>query len=355
MTRNADITQSIVAAVMSKHRLVKAGQLYYSYDGRRYNLVGDESFDAKVRCAIMADRSARITERLVSQCRSAVTTLADRPNLMDGDFMRVGVRISTGEPAQLLPVANGLLDVNTRTLHPFDPDVFAPFGVAAAYDPAAPTSDWFLDMVDRVAGGCAARVEMIQELYGACLDPYASYGAFWVLVGHYYTGLESVLSPLVALTAESRSPSLSARCLLSRFRGVFNMHVGLLDSLVNIEKNQIRLRPNDAAGVSALAAKGALVYRFKFKKPFVSLHTTKHIFVVDRPPEVAAPGQQLIVFGETDCRRVRACQWEQAETWGSAMPGILNWSLTGLARLRSRVGVRPAQTHGRHSPLSAAV
>lgn len=119
------------------------------------------------------------------------------------------------EPAHLLGVRNGILDLQTTTLMPFDPAVLITRRVPWAYDPEATCPRWET-FLREVFGDDPAVQEYIQRLVGYVLTGDTSLQQMWLCVGAGANGKSTFIRALQNLLGADYAQQAPETVLLGK-------------------------------------------------------------------------------------------------------------------------------------------
>lgn len=251
-------------------------------------------------------------------------------------------RLSEADPrGNWLAVANGLLKLDTRALVHHTPYWFSTVALPVAYDPDAPPPPRWLRLLAEVMEGDAGRIGVLQEITGACLDRSLTLAWFAVLVGEGANGKSVFLAVLRGLLGEDNCAAVDLGQLAgdgNRF-AAFNLY----GKLANISADQSYFEGTDESALKRLTGGNDLVtFEQKGRQPIAAVNRCKIIFACNAMPTfkdrtgglwrrlVPVPFTWQVPVGRRGPSLLRP------ETWAGELPGILNWALEGLARLRAR-------------------
>jgi putative DNA primase/helicase len=244
-----------------------------------------------------------------------------------------------GGPAEKIACANGVLDLETNppALEDHAPEYEFLSALGTEYDPEAscPRFEQFLretvpDPSDRLK---------LQEFAGYCLMHWQlphHKGLF--LVGPTASGKSTFLDTIRAMLGGDTTASLTPQQMTSeRFGGA-----ELYGAWANI-RNDIPAQMIDNTGTfKELVAGDPVKAEKKFKDPFMFSPTAKHLFSANQLPEASTDDEAfyrrilLVAFPETIPRSERDSRLD--DKLERELPGILNWALDGLERMRAEGG-----------------
>ncbi len=240
-------------------------------------------------------------------------------------------------PAHCMSVANGLYDLDTNTLLPHSSDFLAFTQIAAPYDPSAPKPERFLRVLHELLEGDADRVAVVQEIFGACLDPKLTIKFFFAFVGLTNNGKSVVIAVLRAMLGEANVSSQTLEQLAARF-GTWP----LLGKLLNAIGDQSAVELEETGWLKTLTGGDLIGFEQKGRDPIYAPNTAKIGFSCNEMPPLkdrtdATWGRMVAVpFNYAVPAEKKNSAFLLPETWNNELPGILNWALEGLARLRAK-------------------
>jgi P4 family phage/plasmid primase-like protien len=247
---------------------------------------------------------------------------------------------------QYLVCANGTLNLETRQLEPHNPKHYCTTGVSYDYDPNAKAPTWmaFLDWLERAANNQAAKhrkddaskdlTDYLQEFAGLALTTDNSHELALWLHGPPGSGKSTLIEGFMAAMGDRTIELGLADIERSRFA---------LGDLPGKTLAIATEQPGDFVRSTDLIIKlisGELVtVEKKFAHPYSFRATVKILWAMNDLPRISSPSSGLF-------RRVKVVRWptldendidetvkERIKLEG---PGILNWALDGLYRLRQR-------------------
>ncbi len=268
--------------------------------------------------------------------RNTIEAIAVRAQLPDQTELDSWAGGQSG-PA-VLAVANGLLDPVARTLVPHSPDWFATAKLPVAHDTGARTPERWLAFLAEVMEGDAERVAVLQELFGASLD--RAYPAKWfaALVGGGDNGKSVALAVLRFLLGGSNCSAVNLDELSTNRFAAF----ALFGKLANIVGDQGHFESADEGRLKSLTGGDLVTFEQKGRDSFVAVNRAKLLFAANSMPTfadkseavwnrlVAVPFEFIVPPGKKNPELLTAAYW------ADELPGILNWALDGLARLRKQ-------------------
>jgi P4 family phage/plasmid primase-like protien len=276
-----------------------------------------------------------VGKALVAEVSAAVRAKWQRPDDTGGNSWLRG-----GGSGRYLSVANGLLNLDTFELTPHTPDYYTLTRIAAPFDPAAPAPEKFLAVLGELLEGDAERIARVQEMFGACLDPFGSYKFFGCFVGPRDCG-KSVLGTVMraVLGAENIAAVDLGQLAGSQF-GTWPLY----GKLLNFIGDQSAIDLDNVGLLKTFTGGDVVKFEQKGKDPIFGVCTAKLIYVCNELPalkdrtDATWRRQEIVVFQRSVPREQQDNSLQDVATWTGELPGILKWALDGLKRLRANRG-----------------
>lgn len=262
---------------------------------------------------------------------TVVPASTDAPAWVDGE--------PHPDPRNIFAVSNGLLDISGETpkLMPHTPALLSVGRTEYPFDPAAECPNWTA-FLQSVWPDDAESVGTLQELMGYLLTTDIRQHKVFALIGPRRSGKGTIADVMTALAGESNVVSP----MLSGLGGRFGLQPLLGKSVALVREAKVSGRA-DAEAITAniLSVSGGDIINIDRKNlPAVDARlTTRFVLFGNEFPSIgdassALAGRLILLrmtqsfFGREDIGLGARLQ--------SELPGILNWSLAGLQRLRER-------------------
>ncbi|MDB5314018.1 MAG: hypothetical protein JWO38_8220 [Gemmataceae bacterium] len=277
----------------------------------------------------------RVTRAMVADALASLRALGLLP-----DDVGLDMWLPDGKPRNWLTVESGVLDLDTRALHPHDPNWFSTVSLPVAYIPGAARPELWLQFLGNALEADPGRIGLFQEVMGACLD--RQYDAQWfaVLVGEGGNGKSVALNVVRALLGEQNVASVGLDQLAGgahRFAAY-----GLYGRLANVKGDQPYFDSRDESSLKELTGGDLFQFEQKGRQPVFAQNRCKLIFACNAVPTFKDKTEGLwrrfipIPFGRVVPAGEREPAMLTPAYWAAEMPGILNWALDGLTRLKAR-------------------
>lgn len=351
---------------------------FWRYDGTRYVETPAEDISAALTRHIEAEleaanaRDKRQREGLEERARGAGGR-AERAKKRLKGMRRSGYRFSTallgnvrqlvksrtilaaetampsmlGAEAQrdILPLRNGLLDLESGGLLPHTPDFFSRVCLPCEFDAAAACRE-FLSRADRICGGDAERVALLQEWFGYSLARTTNAQRFLILVGEGGNGKSVLCAALEAvLGGADNVSSVSLEAFGERF--------GLtptLGRLANVVADLSELDRVAEGHLKKYTSGELMTFDRKGLSPVEARPTARPTLATNIIPRFSDRSEGLnrraILFPckETIAPHERVFGMDKPDYWRAKgeLPGMLNWALGAAAAADERLAVHGA-------------
>lgn len=272
---------------------------------------------------------------------TAICTTLRRQNHKPADTMSPPcwlTGIDLPEAHNVISLQNGLLDMTTGELYDATPEFFTRTALPIDYDPSAPTPRKFLRFLLQVTGRDKEVCRLIQEYFGYMITGDTSLQKVFMLWGPPRTGKGTLLRIKNALTGKLNNYNPS----IQEFAGRFGLESAIGKSNINFTDLNCddRVRLSDACTrINAISGEDDVSVERKNVKSWDGRLPGRFTIVTNSLPNfgfgILALATRLIVIPF----RVSFAGREDADLTDKLMvelPGILNWALAGLARLRAR-------------------
>lgn len=240
-------------------------------------------------------------------------------------------RPSTVNPLKLI-VANGVLNVETRQLVPFNPAEFYLTALPVYYDEKA-ECPVIIKFLSEVVG--KKLLPLIQEMFGYCLYQDYLFHVAFMFVGNGKNGKSTLINLLtIFLGKESVSHETLQDICYNRFSKA-QLYGKLANTCADIPST-----PLTYTGIfKIVTGNDSLSAEYKFKNPFIFINKAKLIFSCNQVPETKDDTDayyrrwQIIPCNNTFKNEECDPNILAKLTIPEELSGLLNWALEGLKRL----------------------
>lgn len=237
---------------------------------------------------------------------------------------------------------NGMFNIRTEELVPFNQDFNASFQIGVEYDPHKEDGynplDWFKFLMESIGNGEVIRE--IQKFFGYCLTRQTRYEKALILLGPGGDGKSTLLDILQAMVGEENCSNISLGTLEDQF-----YRSCLVDKLVNVSA-EIEARAFSSDVFKAIVSGDRISASFKHQTPFDFRPFCKLAFSSNRQPRILDNSdgffrkviivemkQQFAMKGKADLFL--------REKLLAELSGIFAWALEGLKLLQDEGFTNP--------------
>jgi putative DNA primase/helicase len=240
------------------------------------------------------------------------------------------------DPADLIPVQNGLLNSVTRELIEPTPRFFNPYALSFEYEPFAQGRAIYAFM-DSVFSDDVERRQLLQEMIGYLMTTSRRYQVMFWLIGPTRSGKGTIGRLIKHLVGEQNFGGTSMATLSGThgLEGIASKPVVQLGDVVSMGRDSgialerlLSVIGNDTVEVNP---KGKAVYSATLPCRFALL-ANKTPILPDTAQALRARTVLLRFYESFLGREDR----DLDDKLASELPGLLNWALEGLDRLRQR-------------------
>ncbi len=310
----------------------------YVWDGQRFIRISTNDFRKEVLVWLDENATAKPKDaRDVAECIAArllIKAEREQPVWLGG-------KGGPPDPADWISMGNGILDITkasrraTDALRPHTPLWFDTTTVPYPYDPDAECPAWF-EFLNQVLDGDIERVNLLAEWFGLCLTPETKYQTMTILVGPRRSGKGTVLRILRRVVGEHACCDLRLGTLGELFGlwGLLGKRVAIVPD-AHLSHGAEALKALEV--IKSITGEDALeVHRKMLPSVFVKLQT-RIVMACNELPRfgdyAGTLGPRAAIVPFTNCYEGREDR-NLEERLRAELPGIFNWALWGLGRLR---------------------
>jgi P4 family phage/plasmid primase-like protien len=309
---------------------------HFEYVGNKYNEVPECEVSPLLRGHITATFNAHRVALVVSCSLVANTRQALESISLHRASVSLPSMLSGGQNANLLGLANGLFDLDTTELRGHTPDWFSLVCLPYAYDRKATCPRW-LKVLGQNLEGDADRIALVQEFFGYTLMKSTDGQRSLWLTGDGGNGKSVILAGLHAMLGEENVSTVSLEDFGKRFA-----LAQTLGKLANICPEVGELDKTAEGTLKAYVSGDRMTFERKYKDPFTAPPTARLILSTNNVPCFSDKSDGvwrrliLIPFNRRVPDEERVVGMDKPEFWLQAgeAPGILNWALDGMRRLK---------------------
>ena len=199
--------------------LVRWARAWWKYDGVRYVELDDENLDSDIVkfldvCEVEVtekDEETGETKKYRRRVTAKLRTVSDVRRVLPSVMPLLGSQAPPlwileedcdAHAEALVACANGLLDLNTRTLVEPTPRLFATTAIGAAWDPEVPEPRAWLAFLASMWGEDTQSIRALQQMFGYLLTPDTSQQKMFALIGPKRSGKGTIARILKALLGD---------------------------------------------------------------------------------------------------------------------------------------------------------
>jgi putative DNA primase/helicase len=247
---------------------------------------------------------------------------------------------------EVIPMANGLLHVPTRRLLSATPTLYTTWALPFAYDSTAPAPTRWLTFLNELWPDDHEAHDTLQEIFGYVLSGDTRQQKLFALIGAKRAGKGTIARVLTALVGTDNVAGPTVASLAERF-GLAPL-VGRPLAIMS----DARLESKNFAVVErllAISGEDRISIERKYKDAQELRLPTRFLLISNETPRFTdssgAIASRFVIlhlvrsfYGAEDINLTDTLLWE--------LPGIFNWTLDGLDRLRTRGHfLVPASSH----------
>lgn len=249
----------------------------------------------------------------------------------------------------IIPVSNGLLDVETCILHPFTPEFFNTSVLPMAFDPTAQCPVW-LEALDTYFLDEPWVGQELKRYVGYCLLSSINQKKILCLAGPTDSGKTTIMDIISSLFGPGYVKACNKAGLQSQF-GLSGLEHSKL--MVLEEYSLDKLNSKEVEVLKAITGGGDIAIDRKYESPITTRVNAKVIMTTNTTPErFHDHGQALqnrMMF--LVCNRIPEKRHTFLAEIENEMSGILNWALEGATEILS--GAILEQPKGRGAAFHA--
>lgn len=234
---------------------------------------------------------------------------------------------------QYINLENGMFDLKTFRLIPHQKELYSSIQVPIRYDPNAecPT---FMKFLNEVFESDQERINLTGEIFGYCLTAETKTDNVFILYGKGANGKSVLADVLLQLCGKENCSAVSLKELGSPFA-----RLDLVDKLVNIAtENEIGSRDFDTQHLKSITSGDPIRVEIKHGKSFMYKPICKLFFALNNLPysKDKSDGylRRLTILPFNKSFKGKKADVHLRDKLKAELPGILNFALKGLQRLR---------------------
>jgi putative DNA primase/helicase len=318
---------------------------FHRWNGVAYAEIGEN----KLRAQLYAFLDQCVTRRSTDDLRPVKPNATTVGHVLDALRAASDVDDSIQAPAwldhvpdlpaaEIVACANGLLHLPTLRLVRHTPNFFTNNAIDFAYDPGAPSPTAWLQFLDQLWPDDRQSIELLQEIFGYCLTADTRQQKAFLLVGPKRSGKGTIARVLTRLIGPENAvaPTLAGLGMNFGLAPLIGKRLAIIsDARLGSRADQHAL----AERLLSITGEDAITIDRKFMPAWTGRLQTRFVILSNELPRLVdasgALASRFIVlvltrsfYGKED-HSLTDCLLAE-------LPGILNWSIAGLRRLRDR-------------------
>jgi putative DNA primase/helicase len=319
---------------------------FYLWNGSAYLELADADlrshlYDFLDRCVMVdedeKERPFKPTARRVSDIIDALKAAANLSGKVNAPAWLdvVGIKI---DPADIIACSNGLLHLPRLELIQHSPAFFNYNALSFPYDAEAALPTQWLAFLDDLWPEDPESIATLQEIFGLCLTTETRHQKAFLLIGPRRSGKGTIGRVLVALANRPNTASPTLASLGERF-GLQPL-IGKLLAVISDARIGAKVDQHAIAeAILRITGEDDVTSDRKHKEAWTGRMQTRFFVISNELPRLAdasgAFASRFIIL-----RLIKSFYGREDQTLTdrllTELPGILNWSLEGLDRLKER-------------------
>lgn len=312
---------------------------FWLFQASKYRILANEDMRAQAysHLAACVDPSGfplAVNKALIDNFLDALRAVAKLPDTHD----QPSFLDSSRKPSDYIACRNGLLHVGTRKLYPPTPAFFNCNALDVDYDPNATYPRAFTSFLHSIWGSDVDSSDTLQEFFGYFLTSDTSLQKGLMLIGPPRSGKGTIGRILVRLLGSTNTCAPTLATLGTQFglqtligkplAIISDARVSGRSDISAITENLLRITGEDFISIPR-----------KFKDDYTARLPTRFLMMSNELPSLAdSSGALTSRFVLLRMTRSFAGQEDYGleERINAELPGILNWGLEGLGRLKEQ-------------------
>lgn len=322
--KKSHFNANIFAKYILKNRqlLIHEGKMFYEYSSGVWQPIYEHQLLKMVRNTIH-EVKPDIYQKFIG---------SDAIEIMKLEASEVGMM---NVNRHLINLTNGMLDLNTFTLVPHDHKYLSAIQIPLEYNPETKCVR-FEQFIREIMNDDPELVLVLQEIIGYLLTAETKISLAFLLWGQGANGKSLLIEIITALIGSANVSNLSIQDLDNPFR-----RSNLIGKTVNISsENEVGSKGFNSQIFKAVVSGDNIVVEKKYENSMSYAPVCKFVFAVNSLPysHDKSYGFFRRVFIVPFNRRFegKSADKELKEKLLAELPGILNWALVGLHRLRAQ-------------------
>jgi putative DNA primase/helicase len=317
---------------------------FYGWDGVAYPEIDDVDIRARLygfldQCVEVDDkgkaRPFKPNKSRVANILDALMAAANLPSRIEPPSWLEPSRL---DPHDLIPCRNGLLNVPDRALSALNPRLFVHNTVDFDYDANAPQPQKWLEFLSQLWPNDPESIDTLQEIFGLMLTGETRHQKAFLLVGPKRSGKGTIARVLTALVGKPNcvSPTLASLGTNFGLAPLINKRAAIIsDARLGAKADQHAI----AEAVLRITGEDSVSIDRKFRPAWEGQLRVRFLVISNELPRLAdtsgALASRFIILRLVNSFYRRE-DLALTDRLLAERPGIFNWALDGLERLKTR-------------------
>jgi putative DNA primase/helicase len=270
-------------------------------------------------------------------------------DIIDAYKSVVGIRCKISPPFDIsnneridnfISFENGVLDINNDNyiLKPHSSEYFFTSSLNYMFDPDAPACILWTNFLNQIFSQDKQQIAALQEYFGLCLTRITTFQLMLLLIGPKRSGKGTIMRVLKVLVGQANvaAPTLSSLSAQFGAASLINKTLAIIADARIGPRTDVQII---AERLLSITGEDLISVERKFLPDWIGQLVVRFIWVANELPRIGDAGAAfssrlfILVLRESFLGRENRNLTEELLT---EIPGIANWALEGLKRLRER-------------------
>lgn len=318
-----------------KNTVYYQGQ-FYEYIGSHYEALEIDDVRSDIYQFLETHAPFKANSKLVSDIVDALKSVVGKKNKTPPPFNTTTKKHMNN----FISFKNGVVEIDSEEfiLMPHSPDYFFTSSLDYEFNPDAVKPVLWINFLNEIFQNDNQQIEALQEYFGLCLTRITKFQLMLLLVGPKRSGKGTVMRVLKNLIGQANVAAPTLSSLSSQFGLASLIH----KTLAIIADARIGQRTDVqiiAERLLSITGEDSITIERKFLSDWIGQLVVRFVWVANELPRIGDAGSAfssrlfILVLRESFLGRENRNLTEELLT---EIPGIANWALDGLKRLRDR-------------------
>lgn len=297
----------------------------YFYQQGYWEEIREIQFLSKIENSLMDKKGNKIVTKF---------PVEKREKIIDNYKVLAFKPLSDFNKEHLLNFENYMIDPIGQNVLKHDPKYLSTIRIPYKYDALAKCDLW-LNTLDGIFEKNKEKISILQEFFGQCLTRDIKQEKGMLLLGESRSGKSTILNTLQNMVGKNNCSTLALKYII---HPVFTSQ--LVGKLINIDKDVSAKAVDFEEDFKKIVTGEEITSNDKYEHPFDFTPFCKMVLSANKFPHItdtsSALYNRLILIPCDRVFKLEERNVELREQLLVELPGILNWAMTGLARLLKR-------------------